>query len=534
VYTLDDSGIILEVMDGAPSTWNTVLTTQSYRNVIEFQAAIRYHEDALMRLDKAERDSLYRERERDQDRERNRNRDYPTDNNARTARVNLVGWSANLGAPKFPKDDGNVSKRATPESKGARPCRHCGSGKHWDNECKHAYKGNRVARTSLASATSDDRNAQDDYDDLYYQLSSETDESSTEDEPRQDFELPLQTTEPPTHRVTSDLDDLRSNSALGGDIESETSSRDSDALENSHATACASFMSKPALNRRTRRRLAKEISARNYRVEHSSDIGGKSMIVLRKYMARPPGSAFLGASATEATATVNSMDTDPIKVIIDSGSDITLISRKTLEELTISPKLKAGHEVKLIQVTGKSSISGFVNLDLFFHTEDGPVKINVEAYVVNGMSTPFILGNDFADQYSISVIRENGATFVRFGDSGRQIAVESSTMPSMIDEDGHAFKVKTLHTIGDQSIPSRSIHRRNQKLKRKARLRRISSEVYATERAVIPAETSKTIPVTAHFLANCKGLFVERQIKTNGNADDLYGSADSYISGAEI
>ncbi|KAJ7877260.1 hypothetical protein B0H14DRAFT_3436212 [Mycena olivaceomarginata] len=59
VYTLDDSGIILEVMDGAPSTWNTVLTTQSYRNVIEFQAAIRYHEDALMRLDKAERDSLY-------------------------------------------------------------------------------------------------------------------------------------------------------------------------------------------------------------------------------------------------------------------------------------------------------------------------------------------------------------------------------------------------------------------------------------------------------------------------------------------
>ncbi|KAJ7877519.1 hypothetical protein B0H14DRAFT_3435969 [Mycena olivaceomarginata] len=105
-------------------------------------------------------------------------------------------------------------------------------------------------------------------------------------------------------------------------------------------------------------------------------------------MARPPGSAFLGASATEATATVNSMDTDPIKVIIDSGSDITLISRKTLEELTISPKLKAGHEVKLIQVTGKSSISGFVNLDLFFHTEDGPVKINVEAYVVNGISQP--------------------------------------------------------------------------------------------------------------------------------------------------
>ncbi|KAF8139138.1 hypothetical protein K438DRAFT_1533132, partial [Mycena galopus ATCC 62051] len=184
VYTMDDSEIILEVMDGAPSTWNTILTTQMYRNIVEFQAAIRYHEDALMKLDRQDRENSYRDRNRDRDRDRDFQR-----NNPRTAHANLVGWSANLGPPKFPKDDRNVSKRATPESKGARPCRHCGSGKHWDNECKHSFKSNRAARTNLATSNSDDLEAQEDYDDLYYTLESEN-ESGAEENTKQDFEEP--------------------------------------------------------------------------------------------------------------------------------------------------------------------------------------------------------------------------------------------------------------------------------------------------------------------------------------------------------
>ena len=53
----------------------------------------------------------------------------------RKANVNLVGWSKNIGTPSFPKDDSNISLRKTPDSVGMRPCRHCGSRKHWDNEC---------------------------------------------------------------------------------------------------------------------------------------------------------------------------------------------------------------------------------------------------------------------------------------------------------------------------------------------------------------------------------------------------------------
>jgi hypothetical protein len=68
------------------------------------------------------------------------------------------------------------------------------------------------------------------------------------------------------------------------------------------------------------------------------------------------------------------------------------------------PKIRQGQRINLVQVTRKASISGYVEVDLYFHTPDGPVKINVEAYVVKGMTSPFILGNDFVDQYSISVI----------------------------------------------------------------------------------------------------------------------------------
>ena len=37
-------------MEGAPECWNTILTTQLYIDTVEFQEAIWFHEDNLMRL----------------------------------------------------------------------------------------------------------------------------------------------------------------------------------------------------------------------------------------------------------------------------------------------------------------------------------------------------------------------------------------------------------------------------------------------------------------------------------------------------
>jgi len=100
-------------------------------------------------------------------------------------------------------------------------------------------------------------------------------------------------------------------------------------------------------------------------------------------------------------ATVNSLESNSTKVIVDSGYDITLILFKSLLKMQNPLKIRQGQRINLVQVTGNTSISGYIEVDLYFHTPDGPVKINVEAYVVKGMTSPFILENDFADQYSM-------------------------------------------------------------------------------------------------------------------------------------
>jgi hypothetical protein len=101
-----------------------------------------------------------------------------------------------------------------------------------------------------------------------------------------------------------------------------------------------------------------------------------------------------------------------------------------------SPK---GQRINLVQVIRNTSICGYVEVDLYFHTPEGLVKINVKAYVVKGMSSLFILGNNFADKYSILVICQKGGCNLEFEDSGRRMVVENSISPPFIDEDSHAF-----------------------------------------------------------------------------------------------
>ena len=91
-----------------------------------------------------------------------------------------------------------------------------------------------------------------------------------------------------------------------------------------------------------------------------------------------------------------------------------------------APKVCLGQRIKLIQVTGKAVITGYIILNLVFRTPKGPVQLNVEAYVVKGMLAEFILGNVFADQYSILVICDEGETTLKFGKSGRSVRVYNS------------------------------------------------------------------------------------------------------------
>jgi len=69
---------------------------------MEFQNAVKYHEETLVKLESPTPQQPQRLPNREFS-----NSQFPY----RKANVNLVGWSKNIGTPQFPKDDKNVSLR---------------------------------------------------------------------------------------------------------------------------------------------------------------------------------------------------------------------------------------------------------------------------------------------------------------------------------------------------------------------------------------------------------------------------------------
>jgi len=58
------------------------------------------------------------------------------------------------------------------------------------------------------------------------------------------------------------------------------------------------------------------------------------------------------------------------------------------------------------------------------------------------MTTPAILGNNFADQYALLIIRGNNGTKLVFVDTGRKVPVENSIGSTLLDKRGMPFKKK--------------------------------------------------------------------------------------------
>ena len=118
----------------------------------------------------------------------------------------------NIGAPSFSKDDKNISPRKTPDLVGARPCRHCGSGKHWDNEYHHSRKGERLVRVNCIQLKNNNIRAQEDYNNLFYELESDSEEGTGQ----QDFCRPLQHSDLPNQLNKPNLESLEETSSLEG------------------------------------------------------------------------------------------------------------------------------------------------------------------------------------------------------------------------------------------------------------------------------------------------------------------------------
>ena len=316
---------------------------------------------------------------------------------------------------------------------------HCKSGKHWDNECKHSKSASHSANTCYA-ASDEESNADLAYEDLYLEALHESNNESdsnnahvnnvtsamdiNSEEPvsdQQDFNSSVEAHCQLAKPVMSLLENM---SRLGG-LQSKESNSTLPGLP-------GMFTPKTHWERRKSMKDFKHngLFLRNSRL---TSWAPKSLIKLKRLMSRPAGCAFLGSSATTTNVWLGEYGKNQATLVADSGSVINLISQKTLSSMGNPPKIKMGQKINLIQVTGTSKISGYATVPIFFDSDAGPVQIEVEAYVVEGMTTPVILGNDFAEQYSISLIHEGSDSFPMFGNTGRK-SNETTTITAISNQ----------------------------------------------------------------------------------------------------
>ena len=165
------------------------------------------------------------------------------------------------------------------------------------------------------------------------------------------------------------------------------------------------------------------------------------VLQLKPATGRPPGTTFLGSQPSQTKIRLNTPDGPEAPIVIDSGSNISLVSSKLLETMDPPLRVREGQNIQINQVTGRSSTNRFVPMKLHFGTDEGPVALDIEAYVVKDMNAPLILGNDFADQYSLSILREDGSTKLRLGNSSRTITMDSSVHSSFLETRAYHVQV---------------------------------------------------------------------------------------------
>ncbi|KAF9486880.1 hypothetical protein BDN71DRAFT_1373270, partial [Pleurotus eryngii] len=110
----------------------------------------------------------------------------------------------------------------------------------------------------------------------------------------------------------------------------------------------------------------------------------------------PEGRSSLGIRALRMTAHIGSLENPEIEARLDSGADVTLISQDFLDSLADPPRIQEGVRMKLYQLTGSARVLGYVRTKLIARTTTGEaVVFGLEAYVVQGMRVPLLLGEDF-------------------------------------------------------------------------------------------------------------------------------------------
>ncbi|KAI5821776.1 hypothetical protein K523DRAFT_381833 [Schizophyllum commune Tattone D] len=207
----------------------------------------------------------------------------------------------------------------------------------------------------------------------------------------------------------------------------------------------------------------------------------------------PEGLSSSGVRALHMPVWLRSLNSTPTDGRLDSGADITLLSAQHYESWPEDerPVLKEGPRMKLYHLTGQTKVLGYVKFPLFAEAEDGSwVRFEVEAYVVQGMQVPLLLGEDFQTTYELGVRRSaSGNCKIDVGSSGKVLAASSARATSP------GFKIRRANSARTFRLPKTKAGVR-------ARSRRFPGglpEVVAAQDVVLEPQAVHNVPVTGPF-----------------------------------
>lgn len=168
-------------------------------------------------------------------------------------------------------------------------------------------------------------------------------------------------------------------------------------------------------------------------------------------------------------------------------------------------------------------------INLIVDAIEGPVVMSIEAYIVDGMKVPFIIGNDFARQYRLSIQRKDSSTKVIFGSTGQSIDAIESTLNPKTDDAGNVFSV---YTRPDFKTNLECCFFRRKKSHKKQTVKDApegSMPVYLAPSIEIKPDSMLSVPIQVQFAPEQSEGFIGRSLVGQKGNTDLYGLTDCIV-----
>ncbi|SJL08056.1 uncharacterized protein ARMOST_11415 [Armillaria ostoyae] len=366
------------------------------------------------------------------------------------------------------------------------PCKVCSSPKHWDKECpyweKYLEKVKNRSAWLAALHLNESMDLQNAYQLVYQALADQTNNNDPSGEwpdsiQKQDFDL-----------AAPKDSSLPEKSAEILNIECKTTNTSN--FETELSEPGSSFLSQI-------KALPTPLKPRHIPRQRHHDAGHSA----------------IGISVLAVEGWIGNPRNTPVLLHHDSGADVSLLSWEYYQTLTNPPRIKKGAQMKLWQLTDKDAdIEGYVTMPIFTLTENGElIETEVESYLVPDMSVPILLGEDYQQNYELTVKcnLENGVTIL-YGDNP-ELMVKATGVDKSQDFDRMRASVNAVQSF----VKSKEHHRRkNQRRRQSLKEKQEEQIIQAKKDTLIPAQHSKLVEVEGPFQEE-KEWVVERNLIPN-------------------